>query len=167
MTMREQRPPRLILATSAIALAAAATAAFSLNYGAASIEGAAQNRLSEARRALADAEALAAAAETRREAAAGPLRQAQIVGATLDRAPSVVGRLAALAEATPDNAYIKRLNMGPELISGEFIAPDAAALAVKIGDVPVFSSARLKGAARAESETLQRATLEISPRVSE
>lgn len=167
MMLREARPPRLTMIAGLIAVVAAVAAAVSVSYGAEAIENAAQARLSEARKVLSAAEAQAATAQARREDAAGPLRQAQIVGATLDRAPSVVGRLSALAEATPDNAYLKRLNIRPEIITGEFIAPDTAALAVKIGIDPAFSSARLKGAARAEAETQQRATLDILPRVGE
>lgn len=161
------RTPRLAAITGLIALAAAIGAAISVSYGAAAIENHAQARLTEARRALNAAETQAATAHAQREAAAGPLKQAQIVGAALARAPSVVGRLAALSAATPDDAYLKRLSIRPEIISGEFIAPDAAGLAVKIGTAPMFSSARLKGPARAEAETQQRATLDILPRSGE
>ena len=164
LRMHAPARPRLTLIAAGLAAVAAIGAALSVHYGAASIEAAAQTRLAEARKALSEAEARAAAAQARREDAAGPLRQAQIVGAALDQAPSVVGRLGALAAATPDNAYLKRLNIRPELITGEFISPDAASLAVKIGGDPAFASARLKGAARAEAETQQRATLDILPR---
>lgn len=163
LMLRDPPPPRLAIIAGVFAAVAAVAAAVSVSYGAAAIEGAAQARLAEARQALSDAEAQAATALARREDAAGPLRQAQIVGAALDRAPSVVGALGALAAATPDNAYLKRLTVRPELVSGEFIAPDAAALAVRIGADPAFASARLKGAARAEAETQQRATLDILP----
>lgn len=167
ITMGDAPTPRMTLIAALVALIAALAAALSISYSASAIESAAQARLGEARRALSEAEAQATAAQAQREDAAGPLRQAQIVGAALDRAPSVVGRLAALSAATPDNAYLKRLNIRPELITGEFIAPDAAALAVRIGSAPAFASARLKGAARAEAETQQRATLDILPRVGE
>ena len=167
MMMRQPPAPRATIMAALVALIAAIAAAVSVAYGAAAIENAAQARLTEARRSLSEAEAQAAAAQARREDAAGPLMQAQIVGAALERAPSVVSRLAALAEATPDDAYLKRATIRPELITGEFIAPDAAALAVRIGAAPAFTSARLKGAARAEAETQQRATLDISPRAGE
>ncbi len=158
------RPPRLTAITTFITLVTAIAAAVSVSYGAAAIENQAQTRLTDARRALSAAEAQAATAQAQREAAAGPLKQAQIVGAALARAPSVVDRLAALSAATPDDAYLRRLSIRPEIISGEFIAPDAAGLAVKIGVDPLFASARLKGPARAEAETQQRATLDILPR---
>lgn len=161
------RSSPMALMAALIAIIAAIGAAISVSYGAAAIESQAQSRLTEARQALGAAETKAAAAQAQREAAAGPLKQAQIVGAALARAPSVVGRLAALSSATPDDAYLKRLSIRPEIISGEFIAPDAAALAVKIGVDPLFSSARLKGSARAEAETQQRATLDILPRSGE
>ncbi len=161
------RSSHMALIAALIAIIAAIGAAISVSYGAAAIESQAQSRLTDARQALGEAESKAAAAQAQREAAAGPLRQAQIVGAALARAPSVVGRLAALSSATPDDAYLKRLSIRPEIISGEFIAPDAAALAVKIGVDPLFSSARLKGSARAEAETQQRATLDILPRSGE
>lgn len=163
----QARASRLALTTILFAIVAAIAAAISVSYGVAAIESQAQAHLAEARRALGDAEAQAATAQAQREAAAGPLKQAQIVGAALARAPSVVGRLAALSAATPDDAYLKRLSIRPEIISGEFIAPDAAGLAVKIGGDPMFSSARLKGPARAEAETQQRATLDILPRPGE
>ena len=163
----EKQSPRLAMITGLFAVIAAIAAAISVSYGAAAIENQAQARLAEARRALGSAEAKAAAAQAQREAAASPLKQAQIVGAALARAPSVVGRLGALSAATPDDAYLKRLSIRPEIITGEFIAPDAAALAVKIGSDPLFSSARLKGSARAEAETQQRATLDILPRTGE
>ncbi len=159
--------PRIAMITAFVAIVAAIGAAISISYGASMIETRAQARLTEARQTLAAAEAKAAAAQTQREAAAGPLKQAQIVGAALARAPSVVGRLAALSAATPDDAYLKRLSIRPEIISGEFIAPDAAALAVNIAIDPLFSSARLKGSARAEADIQQRATLDILPRAGE
>lgn len=163
----ETRALRLATITALIAIVAAIGAAISVSFGASAIESQAQDRLTEARRALGAAEARAAKAQAQREVAAGPLKQAQIVGAAFARAPSVVGRLAALSAATPDEAYLKRLSIRPEIISGEFIAPDTAALAVKIGVNPLFSSARLKGSARAEAETQQRATLDILPRAGE
>jgi len=158
---------RSTIACGLIATVAAILAAISVNYGASEIETAAQSRLNMARIELDAAEAKAADALERRETAAGPLRQAQIVGAALDRTPSVVGRLAALSTATPDDAFLKRLNIRPDSISGEFVSPDAAALAVKIGGDPAFVSARLKGSARAEADTQQRATLDILPRSGE
>lgn len=163
----QPRAPRLAAITVLLAFTAALAAAVSVSYGAAAIETQAQTRLTEARRTLSAAEAQAATAQAQREAAAGPLKQAQIVGAALARAPSVVGRLAALSAATPDDAYLKRLSIRPEIMSGEFIAPDAAGLAVKIGIDPMFSSARLNGPARAEAGTQQRATLDILPRPGE
>ena len=165
--LESRRSAQPLIVTALVALLAALVAAISVSYGAASITGAAQARLADAREALAAAESEAAEAQRRREAAAGPLRQAQVVGAALDRAPSVVARLAALSSATPDIAYVKRLSIRPDLISGEFIAPDAAALAAAISADRNFASARLKGPARAEAETQQRATLDIIPGANE
>jgi len=157
------RRPRALIAAAAIAVVTAAMAAISITYNAAQMESAAQDRLSAARSALTEAETRAAAALTAREVAAGPLRQAQIVGAALDRAPSVADRLSALANATPDDAYLKRLMISPNLATGDFIAPDAAALATALGAAPGFKAARLKGPARAVAAGQQRATLDLTP----
>lgn len=157
------RRPRALIAAAAIAFVTAALAAASITYSATRIETAAQDRLSAARSALTEAETRAVAALAAREAAAGPLRQAQIVGAALSRAPSVADRLSALANATPDDAYLKRLMISPNLATGDFIAPDAAALATALGAAPGFKAARLKGPARAVAAAQQRATLDLTP----
>ncbi len=161
--LRKSPSSRAVLISGVCVILAAVGATVSVNFGAMQIEQAARQRLAEARNALETAEIEAASALARREEAASPLRQAQIVGAALNRTPSVGTRLAALSAATPDNAFVKRLSIKPEIITGEFVSPDAAALAVKIGTDAAFSSARLKGSARSEAETQQRATLDILP----
>lgn len=158
------RPPVLVIAAACLMLCALGGALVSVSLGAARIEVAAEERLTAARADLDAAETGAASAATARDDAAAPLRAAAAGRALLLSAPPAAAALARLTEATPDDAHAARLSVGPGRIEGEFIAPDAAALATTLAAAPHFVSARLRTAARAEAAGgQQRATIEIIP----
>ncbi len=157
------RTPVLPLAAAGLVLIAAGAAALSISIGAQEMETAAEARLSTARSALDRAEAAAAAAATAREDAAAPIRAAAAVHEYLTTNPPAGAALVTLTAATGDEAHLRRLRVAPGRLEGEFIAPDAAALAAQLGAVPPFSAARLKTAAQTDAATgLQAATLDIA-----
>lgn len=152
----------LLQAAAAVAFFAAIGAAGAVEIGATRMTDAANARLAEARAALTAAETRAAEAETAREAAAAPIRAAIAGDALFAAAPSAGSALAALTAATPDAAHMRRLAIRPDALEGEFIAPDAAALARALAAAPRFEAAALAGAARTDAATgLQRAVIRV------
>lgn len=163
LTNAPLRTSRSLIAAGASATVAAVIAVASITYSTNRLEAEANARLDTARAALDEAEANAAAALAARTAASMPIEAAKAVQALLNNAPPAGAILAALTDATNDQAHVRRLRIAPGRIEGEFIAPDAAALAVALGKTAPFSSARLKTAARTDASTkLQAATLEIA-----
>lgn len=162
IALAPHRRPWGVIVSGTIAAIAAVVAIVAVNTVDSGRIQAAQDRLNTARAALNAAEAQATAAAAARTKAAAPIEAARAVDALLAANPAVAATLAALSEATPDTAHLQRLSIRVDTAEGEFIAPDAAALASEIGRHAAFASARLKTAARVEPQTgLQRATLEI------
>ncbi len=156
------RPKGPIIALAALLLAALA-AAGSAEYAGAAREVEATAQLDAARAALDRAEAEAEAAAAARETEAAPIRAAAAGAAMLRAAPPAAESLARLAAATPDGAHALRLTIRPGRVSGDFAAPDAAALAQRLGAADGFAGARLTAGARSEG-ALQRASLELTTR---
>ena len=154
----------LVPAAAICAVLAALGAMVSIELGASRMTDAAEARVAEARRTLAAAETAAAEAEQAREAASLPIRQARAADAMLKAAPAAGAALAALTDAAPDDAHVRRVAIRPEVIEGEFLSPDAAALARSLATSPAFARAEVDGAARTDAQSgLQRATLRIEP----
>ena len=158
-------PPRARLGALAagVALLAGLAAFASVEIGAGRMVADAEARLEAARRALDDAERSAAEAESAREAEAAPIRAALAASAALTAAPPAGEALARLTAAVRDEAHARRLRISPRSIEGEFVSPDAAALAASLAGNEVFRAAKLKTAARVDQGTgLQRAVLDIA-----
>lgn len=158
---RARRAP-LVAVAAFICVIAAAGAAALVETGAARIEAEAQARLDEARGALNEAEESAARAAVIREETAAPIRAALAGDALFRSAPQAGAALVALTAAAPDDAHARRLTIRPGEASGEFIAPDAAALARALTASAAFDAVTVDGAARTDADSgLQRAVLNL------